>query len=795
MERDQIEQAIADVATRLDASVSAPAVQDLDNGLSLLDRVETYLTRSVYGGDGTEDSGANIVVLGTTGAGKSTVVSFLFGKGNVFVKHEGQYSRALDASQPLPGVVIRSGSVSSTLLPVVNHVGLGETSATVWDMPGSRDTRGPFVELVVHFIFKWMLVDNKPLRFVIVSPPLLERPQIVALQDLINGSLVNEENTVVVYTKCSTDFDPRSTADLKIHESKKSIRSFAMPAPVSDNHEGHDYSKQYRNEKQQMLDGITKLKSHAVTFDEPLPDAAQILLDKFCESSIAFAREKLSECFVAAYDWGCYRGTLTEMRDTLQQLRSQDALSLDAAINVLERIVPAKLGRLQSDSEVVEASRRLSLVGILLGEQLKRPLVGWLTGKCVLKLEDAKEKLVVLINSVNSYRHVAKLGDTAKILAVSAFHLRLSEEQKRIEKFVGNRQGAISSWSDIPTVIVVGFASLEVDVALKLWANLALVSPLVKVATKTAFTLSAVGQAQCLPTANTVAGKDGEHGQAGLPGGNLVVVSNTLIDDDQKFRATMSCGQQGGDAQNGGNGVDGVDSCYTLGKFQTDIDGEIERGLLSDHIDNNMLPKELKSSPQLFVSVYIDESSPLSGRVYGIPGKKTWKLYKPSEAGTRGVRPGRGGRGGAGGKSGKISLVQPGKSVWEGSCCPGKPGQDGIAGAPARDGCDSSSFAATIEQWYAKGGWFRDSFSEPLIKTEETKIPMPEVMEAKPVNGNGPDAEPNPNIDMPFVKAKFQLLRSRLENKFPQCDFSDLGMWFGTSYAQKSMNKQAAGLA
>jgi hypothetical protein len=227
------------------------------------------------------------------------VVSFLFGEGKMLVHHETQFSRVLKSEHPLPGVAIRSGSSSSTLLSICNHIRLGKDVIAVWDMPGSRDTRDPFVELLVHFILKWMLVDDKTLRFIIVSPPLHERPQVVALQNTINGSLIETDNAVLVYTKCSTDFNPGSTADLEIQEQKRGIQSFALPAPKPTDPDGHDYTLQYDAVKHKILNTLAGLRSDSVKFNEPLPDAAQRLLDSFRESSISFARYKLSTRFLA----------------------------------------------------------------------------------------------------------------------------------------------------------------------------------------------------------------------------------------------------------------------------------------------------------------------------------------------------------------------------------------------------------------------------------------------------------------------------------------------------------------
>ncbi|KAE9221739.1 hypothetical protein PF004_g12970 [Phytophthora fragariae] len=279
MDRCKLEADIAVIAAKLEESLDSTE-EVLDHGLSLFDEVEAYLTHSVYDSSSECKPDANIVVLGTTGTGKSTVVSFLFGKGRMLVHHESPFSHVLVSEVPLPGVAIRSGSDSTTLLPICNHVRLGEEVIAAWDMPGSRDTRGPFVELLVHFIFKWMMVGDKTLRFIIVSPPLHERPQIASLQNTINGSLIRAENAVLVYTKCSWDFDPDSTADLKIKESKRGIRSFALPAPVKLDAEGHDYTAQYQEEKCEILTALAELRSDSVKFEDPLPEAAQRLLER-----------------------------------------------------------------------------------------------------------------------------------------------------------------------------------------------------------------------------------------------------------------------------------------------------------------------------------------------------------------------------------------------------------------------------------------------------------------------------------------------------------------------------------
>ncbi|KAK1944249.1 hypothetical protein P3T76_004161 [Phytophthora citrophthora] len=170
MDYQRIEQEVATLAPRLDVMTGSLNAEDVEKGLALLEEVDKYLALCIcldtYRADKT-----NIVVLGTSGAGKSAVVSFLFGEGRIVVRHESKSSRVLVTKIPLHSVSISSGAVSTALLPAVSLVTLEEEPVSVWDMPESPDTRGPFVELVVHYIYRWMLKDDKNLKFIIVSPP------------------------------------------------------------------------------------------------------------------------------------------------------------------------------------------------------------------------------------------------------------------------------------------------------------------------------------------------------------------------------------------------------------------------------------------------------------------------------------------------------------------------------------------------------------------------------------------------------------------------------------------------
>ncbi|EGZ19586.1 hypothetical protein PHYSODRAFT_312701 [Phytophthora sojae] len=755
MGREKLEEAIAVVAAKLEESLDSPTEDVLDQGLSLFEEVETYLTHSVYDSDSESKPDTNIVVLGTTGTGKSTIVSFLFGEGRMLVHHETPFSRVLVSDPPLHGVSIRSGCDSTTLLPICNHVKLGEEVIAAWDMPGSRDTRGPFVELLVHFIFKWMLVDDKTLRFIIVSPPLHEHPQIASLQNTINGSLIRPENAVIVYTKCSWDFDPGST-------------SFALPAPVQSDEEGHDYSAQYQEEKSEILTALTKLRSDSVNFEDPLPDAAQRLLDKFKESSVAFARDKISKCFLKVYDWKAYRGSLDEMENTLDALKTTEKLSLEAVLVLISRLIPTKDGHVHSDDDITQASRRLHHVGILVGtahhnlsRSTRRQCAKW-RPDAISALENAKEKLVGLRNDVKAYHR-----------SENAFHLRLSEEQAAIEKFVKKREMAIDGVDTIPNVILIGFASLEVDLGLEMWANVALVSPSIQVTTERVFDLSAVGQAPSAEKCNDVAGQDGIHGEPGLPGGNLAVVCDNLTDEKQMLRASLSSGQRGGDAQHGGDGISGADSRYDKNAFLDAINAEIDRGLLFE--TDKELPRNLEGGLRLIRFEEVD--SPLGGIFYGSPGRKDLTITRESDVGSLRNPAGSGGRGGFGGKGGVI-VIRSARDVWGGAgLVGGHQGLDGIGGAVSRDGFSSPRFTATIQQWYYRGGWFSSPWPTPKIKAIAEPVPLEDqskFIHAKPAMGEGAGAFDNTGLGLGFVRTTYEGHHSQLASAFCNCDFSDL---------------------
>lgn len=614
--------------------------------------------------------------------------------------------------------------------------------------------------------------DDKELKFIIVSPPLLDRPQIVALEKMINGSLVRQDNAVVVYTKCDSEFDPGSTSDLNLSESKRDIRSFALRAPVRANEDGHDYSSEYFEKKTEILHALRELRPSQVEFNEILPDSAKLLLNSMTKTCIDRVQEALSNCFIRQYNWDSYHATYEDICTTLERLKSAATLSVQEMVDILTRLVPAIGETIEKDETFLHARHRLSVVETLNGDEpQRRHAAEWLNAEGIQVFEEAKENLLEVKKAVETYR---RSNSNELLLVISAFHLQLSKEKEAIEKFVMKRGKVVDYACNIPTVVVVGLASLNVDVDLQLWANIALVSPSIQVTTQCEFDLSAHGQAQCRPKKNGKTGVDGRHGSAGLPGGNLVVLSQVLNDDNNLLQNTKSQGQRGGDAQDGGDGVNGKDSVYNEASLRYDIQRCIEKEHLLEENGAVSLPRDLWNGLRLVKFKMEDSPLHMYGKLSHIPGKTTVKATMASKAGRKRIPAGNGGQGGAGGRGGEI-IIETGQTNWKGEGVAGLKGQDGSPGKASRDGYGSPNFTVKIEQWYGKG-WLKTYTHPPQIDVQTEKLKP----ENQPQLVHAGVAEDDDNVavrikpDVSDVKTTFQKERAVLENKFPHCDFSGL---------------------
>ncbi|KAG6614678.1 Protein translocase subunit secA [Phytophthora cinnamomi] len=119
------------------------------------------------------------------------------------------------------------------------------------------------------------------------------------------------------------------------------------------------------------------------------------------------------------------------------------------------------------------------------------------------------------------------------------------------------------------------------------------------------------------------------------------------------------------------------------------------------------------------------------------------------------------------------------QSVWEATGSIGPQGLDGKAGAASRDGLSSPSFTATIQQWYSKGGWRGNHFSDPKIDVAAEPLAheeQPKHIHATSSTEHGDDSINNTGLRLDFAQDKYQEQFEKLETKFRNCSFSNLAI-------------------
>ncbi|KAG3076712.1 hypothetical protein PC121_g7616 [Phytophthora cactorum] len=316
----------------------------------------------------------------------------------------------------------------------------------------------------------------------------------------------------------------------------------------------------------------------------------------------------------------------------------------------------------------------------------------WLTEECRGVFKNAEAKLTALLQSAIQYRHVQKKKDT-KTLLISAWQLNLSEEDiADIENFVT----LMHSQNDdkLPTVVLVGFATLRLEHPLQLWSNVVIMSPDVHVS---AIDLSAVGQA---------------------PG---PVLSQNR---DNITSLVKSTGQRGGLGQNAGPAVDGVDAVYDLEQFKTSVT-QLKRQLptleqwglaerfLSDGFElqsQKKTPAPSDKSSVLVAASITAEVAFIAAGAAAVAGMATsfcesttktkLNVVRCSAPGTRGIPPGHRGKGGKGGLGGRFYVMEGGQILRSWYDQTGSDGEHGVTGKRSKDGMASIAVTGTIRQGY-----------------------------------------------------------------------------------------------
>ncbi|WP_341747855.1 leucine-rich repeat domain-containing protein [Candidatus Tisiphia endosymbiont of Dascillus cervinus] len=111
-----------------------------------------------------------ILLLGNTGAGKSTLAYVLTGRELQAIIDDETSELVIDAMQPLADIVIGHKLSSETKIP--NKCFAKDKDLIIWDCPGFNDT-DPVQEIANSFYIKRLFETTEQLKFVLVIPELV----------------------------------------------------------------------------------------------------------------------------------------------------------------------------------------------------------------------------------------------------------------------------------------------------------------------------------------------------------------------------------------------------------------------------------------------------------------------------------------------------------------------------------------------------------------------------------------------------------------------------------------------
>lgn len=106
-----------------------------------------------------------LLLIGSTGAGKTSLVSYLTGMDLNYDSEDSEHGITL--KKTTPGFEISSGNESVTKLP--NFRPLTDTSFLLYDLPGLEDTRGSSYEILNASFIKNIVENAKTVGFVFVE--------------------------------------------------------------------------------------------------------------------------------------------------------------------------------------------------------------------------------------------------------------------------------------------------------------------------------------------------------------------------------------------------------------------------------------------------------------------------------------------------------------------------------------------------------------------------------------------------------------------------------------------------
>ncbi|OWZ19247.1 Protein translocase subunit secA [Phytophthora megakarya] len=557
-----------------------------------------------------------------------------------------------------------------------------------------------------------------------------------------------------------------------IDSDKRGIPAFALYKPTKSDEEGLDYSAKYKDIQHRMLDKLSASVTPADILLGSTPETAQLLLQRFIDRSIENARDVVSTAFLRLYAYASFHRTVDEITALLEALSRQQVITFEDLIRLLQQMLPG-LCRIRDLEPVKKTIRRLKMMKKWTGYPFTLCKEEWVNEECRAELKKTENRLVKLNQSISCYHRVEKNRDT-KTLVLCAWHLHLSRADiADIKDFVRMERSLPNNI--IPTIVLVGFSKVMLDIPLRIWANVIVVGPIVHMC---AMDLSAEGHAPPHVPSRARPGKNGTHGTPGRYGGNFVLACQKLGNGEDIHKLLKSTGQQGGVGQNGGRGDDGIDAKYDIKQFK-DAAEEISKRL-------STLQKWESANKVLSIiaASVIPEVGPAVGAVVAIIGgslirsfgrstRTELHLSRESVKGSAGTPPGRRGNGGYGGVGGLLYVFESGKVTlkWYGSS--GSNGEPGKPGTPSKDGRASIAVEGKIIQIYNSCG---KQLGTPQITA--TVIP---VVAPQPLNEHGfTPGEPASPVMNPMrvdtAKKYYKEAFAQLENAFSHCNFANVEM-------------------
>nr|WP_253308493.1 tetratricopeptide repeat protein [Rickettsia endosymbiont of Ceutorhynchus assimilis] len=116
----------------------------------------------------TEKSDKGILILGKTGAGKSTLAYYLAKEELTVVKYKGGFR--LQPKNDKNGIIVNHSMKSETKIPAKL---IDTNGITIWDCPGFMDTREIAQEIANAFYIKRLFETSKQLKFILAIPDTL----------------------------------------------------------------------------------------------------------------------------------------------------------------------------------------------------------------------------------------------------------------------------------------------------------------------------------------------------------------------------------------------------------------------------------------------------------------------------------------------------------------------------------------------------------------------------------------------------------------------------------------------